>query len=282
MNIPIDSEAVELFRTTWHREPSFACRAPGRVNVIGEHIDYHGFSVLPMATESDVSVSLSEIAVLCEAGLSRRRIEYAALGLEQVIIVGGHCEDAMCKGDGAMVELVNTDSDRYPPVKWPVSFPAANETIEDQRSRTANHSDVPDKIWGDYVACGIIGALEHIRSDPHQNAVTHPRSLRMAISGTVPPASGLSSSSALVCAALIAALQGWSYPLPPPSILASRAAACERYIGTMGGGMDQAASLLSTQGCALLIHFHPLASQPVPLPDEATFVVGVQNFVCTR
>ena len=36
----------ELYRARWQELPTFACRAPGRVNLIGEHIDYHRFSVL--------------------------------------------------------------------------------------------------------------------------------------------------------------------------------------------------------------------------------------------
>lgn len=41
----------DRFKTLYGEMPSFFCRAPGRVNVIGEHIDYCGYSVLPAAIE---------------------------------------------------------------------------------------------------------------------------------------------------------------------------------------------------------------------------------------
>ncbi|KAA0155659.1 hypothetical protein FNF29_01574 [Cafeteria roenbergensis] len=42
------------FTARFGAEPEFFVRAPGRVNVIGEHIDYHNFSVLPFALRQDI------------------------------------------------------------------------------------------------------------------------------------------------------------------------------------------------------------------------------------
>jgi len=49
----------EGFKQRYGSYPKYLCRAPGRVNIIGEHVDYSGFAVLPMAIEQDVAIASS-------------------------------------------------------------------------------------------------------------------------------------------------------------------------------------------------------------------------------
>jgi N-acetylgalactosamine kinase len=58
------------------------------------------------------------------------------------------------------------------------------------------------------------------------------------------------------------------------SELADLASRCERYVGTQGGGMDQAVSLLASEGAALHVEFNPLKTDLVQLPAGAAFVVA--------
>ena len=46
---PARTQALALFRSTFRIRPRVAASAPGRVNLIGEHTDYNGGPVLPMA-----------------------------------------------------------------------------------------------------------------------------------------------------------------------------------------------------------------------------------------
>ncbi|XP_016133222.1 N-acetylgalactosamine kinase-like [Sinocyclocheilus grahami] len=49
----------EAFRGKYGQMPQFFACAPGRVNLIGEHIDYCGYAVLPMAIEQNILAAVS-------------------------------------------------------------------------------------------------------------------------------------------------------------------------------------------------------------------------------
>ena len=106
----------------------------------------------------------------------------------------------------------------------------------------------PDGKWHNYVACGVKGAVEDM-------SLLLPKSIRMAVDGNIPCASGLSSSSALVCSSALATYKIQEITTGTPSVpsrlhIASVCCKSERYIGTMGGGMDQVAlSASHKKGC---------------------------------
>lgn len=90
------------------------------------------------------------------------------------------------------------------------------------------------------------------------------------LSSNLPPASGLSSSSALVVGSYtaLAAANDTKFDAMEAADLMCRA---EKYTGTAGGGMDQATIVLGRRNCALMIGFEPLTVQEVPLPEGIIF-----------
>lgn len=121
--------------------------------------------------------------------------------------------------------------------------------------------------WFKYFLCGVKGAAE----DLVNNSSLH--GMMVLVSGNIPPASGLSSSSALVCSAVLAVSYANELSLDKQK-LASTAARCERYIGTQGGGMDQAIALLATKNTAQYIEWNPLKATAIRLPSNAFFVIA--------
>jgi galactokinase len=55
-------DAVELFRSRYGTAPHEVVRAPGRVNLIGEHLDYTLLPVLPVAMQHGITVAATRTA----------------------------------------------------------------------------------------------------------------------------------------------------------------------------------------------------------------------------
>lgn len=98
------------------------------------------------------------------------------------------------------------------------------------------------------------------------------KGLNVCVWGCVPKSAGLSSSSALVVCSALVTLHANGLELSK-SDLAETCAIAERYVGTLGGGMDQAISCLGQAGCAKLIDFNPLRLHNINLPDGSQFVI---------
>ncbi|KAM3960895.1 N-acetylgalactosamine kinase-like [Aphomia sociella] len=213
------SRLNEVFLEEFKCKPSYFVRVPGRVNIIGEHIDYCGYPVLPMALEQDILIA-------------------AALINEPKI----HLRNVDPKYSKFDTEISNSDGIEIKP-------------------------DTNGKpYWYNYFLCGIKGALEYLNKEKING-------VQFFIDGNIPPASGLSSSSALVSAACLAFMFAQN-EIPKKTEIASLCAKSERYIGTQGGGMDQAIAFLAEKYSAQYITFQPLNAVPVALPEDAVFVVA--------
>src|SRR5579862_2734674 len=196
----------------------FAVRAPGRVNLIGEHTDYSNLPVMPIAID------------------------------RSTIIVAAARDDAS-------VELRNVDA----------NFPAREFRLEERIPPFASGD------WANYVKAGFQGVIDHFIK--RAIALEALCGATMIVDGQVPPAAGLSSSAALTVSAALAlmAINGLAQA---PFETAQMVARSEWYVGTMAGGMDQAASMLGQRDHALLIHFDPLRVTPVPMPAGAAIIVA--------
>ena len=53
------AQAADLFRDAFGYEPRGVWSAPGRVNIIGEHVDYNGGPCVPIALPHRAYVALS-------------------------------------------------------------------------------------------------------------------------------------------------------------------------------------------------------------------------------
>lgn len=118
--------------------------------------------------------------------------------------------------------------------------------------------------WARYVA----GVCWTFAGDGHAL-----RGMDLVIRGDVPVGAGLSSSAALemALARAICECSGIDWDPARAALLGQKA---ERdYVGVSCGIMDQFASAMPEDGCALLLDCRSLETEPVPLPRETSVVV---------
>jgi galactokinase len=183
---------------------------PGRVNLIGEHIDYHDLPVLPMGIQRRIW-----IAFRTRSDSHIRAISAGPYG-EREFHLPAHADPGLL-GD------------------WANYLRAAAHAVNSR--------------W------------------------TVTRGIDAAITSNLPPAAGLSSSSALLVGFTLALLNANNIS-PSFDELMEILPEGEQQVGTRGGGMDHAAVLACREGCALLVNFAPLEIWPLPIPDDWSFVVA--------
>ena len=203
---------INAYREMYGGEPAYMISAPGRVNLIGEHVDYNGLPVLPAA------------------------IPYT------ITAIAGRRNDSE-------VRVANIRGDY--------------ETGRFELTHDIPRS--PGGHWLNYVKAGMQGVSEFLPENPN--------GCNVLFQGTIPSSAGLSSSSALVVASALTALAVNDVDMDRLE-LAETMSHAERYVGTQGGGMDQAICLFGKSGNAVKIEFYPLRTTYVPFPDSCRIVVA--------
>jgi galactokinase len=204
--------AAEGFEAEFGRPPAGVWAAPGRVNVIGEHVDYNGGLCLPFALAHRTYVAL------------------APRDDDRLVVTSAQVRDDTGQGR-----------------------PRWEGRLDDVAPGTVDG-------WAGY-AVGVPWAL---RQSGHRVP-----GFDAVVDGLVPLGSGLSSSAALECAVGVALDEVAGLGLGGDDDgRAALAAACVRaendIAGAPTGGMDQAASLRSQAGSALLIDCVDFSVRHVP------------------
>ena len=136
---------------------------------------------------------------------------------------------------------------------------------EDRFDLTPEIHHSPQGYWTNYVKAAVLTLMNQSGGQLRGfNALFH---------GDIPPSAGLSSSSAMVIASALA-LKAVNNIEIDSLELAELMADGERYVGTQGGGMDQAICLLGKEGCALKLDFFPLRFEYVPFPPSHSIIVA--------
>ncbi len=211
-------DAVGAFMRRYGADRTIAIvRSPGRINLMGRHIDHQGGTVNVMAVNREI-----------------------------IVVAAPRNDD--------VVSLTNTQGAQFTEEAFRISDLVASLNWEDwqrvidgprlQRLLEAARGD-----WANYVKAAILRMQERFRD-------RQLRGLDLMVSGDIPMGSGLSSSSALVVATAEAVRLFNRLPVSAQRLV-SLCGEGEWFVGTRGGAADHAAIKLSHRGCVTRVSFFP-------------------------
>jgi len=209
-------------------------RAPGRMNIMGRHIDHQGGNCNLIAIDREVLLA-------------------AALR------------------DDDTVNLSNVRADQFPARSFSIGELLAQLTWDDWLS-LVNSEPVREMVtqaggdWAQYIRAAVLRLQKHY---PQVKL----RGLDLVVHGSVPVAAGLSSSSALVVATAeaVAALNGLDVR---PRQLVDLCGEGEWFVGTRGGAADHAAMKFGQRDAVINVRFFPFgvgAAVPFPASHRMVF-----------
>ncbi len=218
---------AETFLGRFGDMPVAVARAPGRVNLLGRHIDHQGGHCNMLAIERDLYVM---------AGL-RADTAMRMVNLEPELF-------------GEASSDINEVLPGYAGGAWRAYVDT--QPVRDQATRDAGQ-------WQQYVKAPIARLMA---AQPERQW----SGLNVVATGDVPVAAGLSSSSALVVSVAEALVALYGIRMAPEAF-AEMWGEAEWYVGARGGSGDQAAMKFARAGCVVQIAFHPMeVIQAAPWP----------------
>lgn len=234
------------FESRFGSKPSFLTKVPGRVNLIGDHIDYCGFPVLPMALDQGMWFAVSYETRTNKSGPTL---------LTAINVNGQKYPEFECVLDGDIF----VDSSGHP--TWRDYFLSGIKG-------TLNHLSS--------VLKERLGLVSKINVVVHGNVIP---------SSGLSSSSALVSGSVTVLNHLLDLLasDGDRGVRMDKTRLAQLSANSERLIGTESGGMDQAIAFLAEESTAKYIEFEPnLRGTGINIPKNITFFISHSNATCNK
>lgn len=210
-------------------------RAPGRVNLMGRHVDHRG-------------------------GMTN----FLAIDRETIAVTGLREDD--------QVVAVNTQPGKFKPVHCSMTELIGRFAWSDWLD-FVNSDWVRDMVyvsagdWGNYIKAAML-RLQHRYQD------VRVRGLNMALSGNVPIAAGLSSSSTLVVATLQAAIALNNFDLTSQQFI-DLCGEGEWFVGSRGGAGDHAAIYLGQRGKIAQVGYLPFrVERIIAAPDGYCLILA--------